>query len=409
MRTIFLTLFFLLTSLYGSTTNIDKKIVKTSSKLHSYKKNYVSINKKLNQTADAIFKQKKELNQQIVYLEKLKAELLGKESSYKENTKKLKLLKKSQEALKEKQDKIEEKLVFFIAKSVSLSIVLEEKYAQNSDSLIQIEVLKKMLKASRDEAKKLNATFYENEKSIELLKSDANTLQSSINNIDQKRKKLIKITNENKRALIKLQKEKAAYTKQLKSLIKRQNALKNTLDKLNIIKRDAIKREQERKEREAAFARNKKINLNENLPKVKQHGNSYQSVKTIRYRGPKTIAPLSSYTITKKYGPYTDPIYGIKIFNESISLRPKQANAKVRNVMNGKVVYADNTAVLHNMVIVEHKNGLHTIYANLTKIAPNIRKDKKIRKGAIIGRVKDELMFEVTQKKYHINPIQLFR
>ncbi|WP_297483176.1 M23 family metallopeptidase, partial [Sulfurimonas sp.] len=152
-----------------------------------------------------------------------------------------------------------------------------------------------------------------------------------------------------------------------------------------------------------------KIDLNEKLPKVKQHGNSYQSVKTIRYRGPRTIAPLSRYTISKKYGPYTDPIYGIKIFNESVSLRPASLNAKVKNVMNGRVVYADKTAVLDNMVIVEHKNGLHTIYANLSQIAPDIKKGRKIRKGAVIGRVRDELVFEVTQKNYHINPIRLFR
>jgi len=77
--------------------------------------------------------------------------------------------------------------------------------------------------------------------------------------------------------------------------------------------------------------------------------------------------------------------------------------------MNGKVIYADNTAVLDNIVIVEHKNGLHTIYANLSQIAPNIRKGKKIRRGAVIGRVRDELVFEVTQKSYHINPIRLFK
>jgi murein DD-endopeptidase MepM/ murein hydrolase activator NlpD len=407
MRYIFFVLLFVSSAVFGG-TSIDKKIHKTSSQLHSYKRNYVNINKKLKETAQEILRQKRELKKQIIYLQKLKAELTTKESSYDENIAQLKLLRKSQDALKEKQEKIEERLVFFIAKSVSLSVVLEEKYAENEESLMQVEILKTMLKSSQDEVKKLNSVFYENEKKVKLLRSHANTLQSSITQIDSKRKKLVKITKANKLALAKLQKEKAAYTRQLKRVIKRQNALKNTLEKLNIVKRDAIEKERQRKEREKAFAR-QKINLNENLPKVKQHGNSYQSVKTIRYRGPKTIAPLARYTIVKKYGPYTDPIYGIKIFNESISLRPKSPNAKVKNVMNGKVIYADNTAVLDNIVIVEHKNGLHTIYANLSQIAPNIRKGKKIRRGAVIGRVRDELVFEVTQKSYHINPIRLFK
>ena len=404
---IFLTLFLLSSTLFGG-TNIDNKIYKTSSKLHSYKKNYVNINKKLIRTAEAILKQKRMLKQQIKDLEELKAELATKELSYDEDTKQLRLLRKSQLALKDKQDKIEEKLVFFIAKSVSLSVVLEEKYSQNEESLIEVEVLKKMLQSSQNEVRKLNSLFYDNEKKVNLLQRHSTALQSNITKIDKKRKKAMQITKENKRALVKLQKEKVSYTRQLKRVIRRQNSLKNTLEKLNIIKKDNIRKERERKEREAAFAK-QKINLNENLPKVKQHGNSYQSVKTIRYRGPKTIAPLKRYTISKKYGPYTDPIYGIRIFNESISLRPKSPNAKVQNVMNGRVVYADKTAVLDNMVIIEHKNGLHTIYANLSQIAPDIKKGRKIRRGSVIGRVRDELIFEVTKKNYHINPIRLFR
>ena len=169
-----------------------------------------------------------------------------------------------------------------------------------------------------------------------------------------------------------------------------------------------MKKAQEEKERKIAFDSKKKVS-NKNLPKVKKHGSSYQAVKTKKYKGKKTIAPLDSFTITKKYGTYTDPIYGIKIFNEAISLKPKKANAKVKTVFNGKVIYAEKTNVLDNVVIIEHKNGLHTIYANLSQISPNIKKGKKVKKGYSIGRVTDELTFEVTQKSYHINPIRLFK
>jgi murein DD-endopeptidase MepM/ murein hydrolase activator NlpD len=153
---------------------------------------------------------------------------------------------------------------------------------------------------------------------------------------------------------------------------------------------------------------NNKILLEDNSVKVKVHGSSYQAVKTKKYRGKKTIAPLDSYTISKKYGTYIDPIYDIKIFNESISLKPKRSNAKVKTVFNGKVIYAAKTAVLDYIVIIEHKRGLHTTYANLSQIAPNIKKGRKIKKGTTIGRIENELIFEVTQKSYHINPIRLF-
>ena len=408
MRAIFFILLFLGTSVGFATTDIDKKINKTSSKLHSYTKNYSRLNAKMAKTAKEIIKQKAELEKKIKYLKKLEQELSLKEGSHSENIKKLKILKKSQQALKQKQQKIEEELIFVIAQTVSLSLVLEEEYPKNEEAIMEFEVLKAMLKASKKKAKELNKAFYENEKHIDALRLHVSSLEVAIANIDKKRKELIRTKEENKKALKKLTLAKASYKKELKSLLKRQNALKKTLSQLHIIKVDEIKRAKEEKARKLAFEK-QKIELNKNLPKVKKHGSSYQAMKTIRYRGRKTIAPLNAYTITKKYGTYTDPIYGIKIFNESISLKPKQPNAKVKTVFNGKVIYAAKTAVLDNVVIVEHKNGLHTIYANLSQIAPNIKKGKKIAKGATIGRVKDELVFEVTQKTNHINPIRLFK
>ncbi len=387
---------------------IDKKIKKTSSRLNSYSKNYSNLNRKMSKTAKAILQQKREVIKQDAYLKKLKEDLLTKESSYKLNTKELQLLKTTQQKLKKRQNRLEEELVFVIAQSVSLSVVLNEEYPATQEGLIEFEVLKSMLKESKAKAKNLSTLFFENSKVIDTLNKKTDSLEKSIASIDGKRKELLKTQAANKKALKRLERAKASYRKALKKLLKRQSALKKTLSQLNLIKVDEIKKAKEEKARKAAFKR-QKIVLNENLPKVKRHGSSYQSVKTIRYRGPKTIAPLHSYTITKKYGTYTDPIYGIKIFNESISLKPRQANAKVKTVFNGKVIYADKTAVLNNIVIVEHKNGLHTIYANLSQIAPNIRKGKKIKRGAVIGRVKNELVFEVTQKSAHINPIRLFR
>jgi murein DD-endopeptidase MepM/ murein hydrolase activator NlpD len=180
------------------------------------------------------------------------------------------------------------------------------------------------------------------------------------------------------------------------------------LAQLNIIKIDEIKKAEEEASRAEAFDA-KDIVSDNNLPKVKSHGSSYQAAKTREYTGQKTIPPFEPYKVTKNYGTYTDPIYGIKVFNESISLKPSEDNTKVKTVFNGKVIYADKTPVLNNIVIVEHDDGLHTIYANLSQIAPDIQKGKKIKKGYTIGRVSDELIFEVTQKSFHINPIRLFQ
>ena len=392
-------------NIYATT---DVKIKKTSDKLKSFSKTYSSINKKMSNNAKAILKQKKEINKQEKYLQKLLLELGEKENEHKENIEKLKDFKKNQKTLKKNQNEIEEELVFTISQSVSLSVILEEEYTVSEKSLIEFEVLQQMLKNSKLKAKKLNKVFYGNAKNIEALNKQVKSLELSIATMAAKRIDLQNTQKKNKKALVKLKKSKQTYKKELKKLLAKQDSLKKTLSKLNIIKIDEIKKAKEQEERKKAFEA-KQIVSNDNLPKVKKHGSSYQAIKTKKYRGPKTIAPLDAYTITKKYGTYTDPIYGIKIFNESISLKSKKSNAKVKTVFNGKVIYADKTPVLNNIVIVEHRDGLHTIYANLSQISPNIRKGKKIKKGYTIGRISDELIFEVTQKSYHINPIRLFK
>lgn len=116
----------LVSALLFSKTSVDANIKQTTTKLSSFSKNYTNINKKMAETAEAILKQKKEIEIQQKHLDTLKEELSLKESSYKENTIQLKDLKEVQSNLKSTQEKLEEELVFTIAQSVSLSIILEE-------------------------------------------------------------------------------------------------------------------------------------------------------------------------------------------------------------------------------------------------------------------------------------------
>ncbi len=401
-------IFFLISLSFEAKTNVDAKIEKTSSEIGSYEKTQETISKKMDDTANSIRLHEKEIAHQQENLKKLQAELLEKESSYEENVKQIKELKSSQDTLKKDGNELEEELVFTIAQSVSLSIILEEEYSANEESLVEYEVLELMLKSAKEKIKELNEKFYNNSKNIDILSNRVNLLEAAIASIDSKRKEVIKTQEENKESLGKLKIARESYKKELKEILNKQDMLKKTLAQLNIIKIDEAKKAQEEAERAEAFDPKESVS-DDGLPKVKTHGSSYQAVKTKEYVGQKTIPPFEPYKITKNYGTYTDPIYGIKVFNESISLKPSEDNAKVKTVFNGKVIYADKTPVLNNIVIVEHDDGLHTIYANLSQIAPDIQKGKKIKKGYTIGRVSDELIFEVTQKSFHINPIRLFQ
>ena len=391
-------------------SDIDDRIQATSKQLNTFDREYSTLHSKMARTAKAILQQKKEILEQQRHLKELLFELSLNEESYQNNKVELKELKTSQSSLNEEQNAIEQKLVFAVARNVSLGMMLDDRRTVSAEGMMTEAVLKQMAKQVKAEINSLNSAFEENTKRIAALELRMVTLEGVIASIEAKRKEVEQTQKENKRALAKLEKDEKAYAASIEKLLDRQDALKQTLAQLNIIKSDEARkaREAEEARRQRAALRQRASNVpTEELPKVKQRGSSYKKIKTKNYRGAKTIAPIDDYLLVKKFGPYTDPIYNIKIFNESVSLKPKIANAKVKNVLNGKVILAQNTALLDNVVIVEHSDGMHTIYAHLDQIAPTVEKGKKIRKGSVIGRVKDELMFEVTQKNYHIDPMDL--
>ena len=256
-----------------------------------------------------------------------------------------------------------------------------------------------------------------------------------------------------KQALLKrLAADEEKYTARLQKIIDRQNALRATLAKLNIIrkqeveearKRAAARREAMRKERERKrklrLARLKAKKAREALKRAKNEAEkavarqaveaaeeetsrvakvseaihslnaSYKPEKTYLYRGTKTMSPLPGAKVVKRFGTYIDPIYKIKIFNEGVTLQAPSRNAKVYNVLNGKVVFAGDTSMLGRVVVVAHGGRIHTVYAGLSKIAPFLRKGKKIKKGYVVGRVKRRLIFEVTKDTRHIDPLRFIR
>lgn len=411
MRFFLLVLF--LSSFIHAKTSIDTQIKSTSKKLERFDRTYAKVHKNLANTAKEIIRQERTILKQQKQLQKLQLELSLKEQRYKENLEEIKLLKKSQSTLQKNQDRLRQDLVFMLAKNVSLSLILDDDKAKNDDALITEEVFESLNEITHKNISALQNNFSENSKKITTTQTKINYLKVAIDKIDAKHKEVLSITNKEKENLAKLKEQKNQYRASVKKLLKQQNSLKSELTKLNIIKENEEEKRAIAEKEKARLAqleqqRSLRAKPTKALPKVKSRTDAYSnSVKTKRYRGKKTIAPLDDFTIVKKFGPYEDPIYHIKIFNESISLKPKSANANVKNVLNGKVILAKETALLNNIVIVEHDDGMHTIYAHLDKIAPTIKKGKRLKRGSIIGRVNDELMFEVTQKNYHINPLQL--
>ncbi|WP_345986198.1 peptidoglycan DD-metalloendopeptidase family protein [Sulfurimonas sp. HSL-1656] len=395
----------LLLSAAVAAKSIDDKIDETSKSLTSFDRNYASVNAKMAKTAKAILKKKRTVLTQQKKIASLESALQGKATTLSGAKEELITLAETQETLEANRKKLRDDLADLMARIISLTMIQEDSNTLSPDTVIGEAVFAALNEQTKAQIKKLGNDYRANEAALKQLTEKTARLKTDIASIEQEKRNLQKAKKANEKALGDLQTKKSRYKKEIKKILAQKSALKKTLAQLHIIQESESQKAASRQEER----RNEALLASKEVPDVRSVGSSYHKAQTRRYRGSKTIAPLDAYTVLKRYGTYTDPIYKIKIFNESVSLQPKTPDAKVKAVFNGKVILAQETPMLENVVIIEHADGLHTIYAHLDQIAPTVRKGKRLKKGSVIGRVNDELMFEVTQKNYHIDPLQVIR
>jgi len=171
--------------------------------------------------------------------------------------------------------------------------------------------------------------------------------------------------------------------------------------------KEAKRREAELKKRIRELKNLKFASSKTKSVKVKQYSSSYSGTNVYKYRGAKTIAPLKSSKVIKRFGTFIDPIYKIKSHSDSLTLTSRSRDRRVFNVLNGEVSYIGKNSMLGKIIVIKHSNGLHTIYADLDKFSPFLKVGSKVKKGTVIGKVKRKLIFEATKNGKFINPIRL--
>ncbi|KGI56379.1 murein hydrolase activator EnvC family protein [Campylobacter sp. MIT 97-5078] len=349
------------------------------------------LGKKLDDLAKDILANEKNLNNLAGQIQKLSQETLKLEENAKLQNKELKTLNSQNQDLLKDKNAMENKLVSLIAENFAFDLPIPSGYIESEESFIAFELLNSLDEVFKEE-------FYRLSKDYELISKQISAKQDQIDKINTNLKKynddlskLEKLKLEQIDEIKRQKTDKDIYTKKLNDVQKQQVELRDTLAQLKIVS--------EKQEKPST--------QNTSNQAVRQLGSSYQNAAVKKYKGQKTIAPLDSFIIKQKFGNFTDPIYNIKIFNENVILRSKTADARVKSVFGGKVVFAKETNLLQRVVIIEHNNGLHTIYAHLDKISPTLKVGKNVKKGEVLGRVKNDLTFEVTQEKFHINPLEL--
>ena len=421
-------------------SQVDTRIKKSQKTLQNTEAAKKQMNQQLSRIAASIQKTRKELVALAKILDRLQKEQKRGEAQYQEARKRIDAvdaqIKKLDRNIQEKHDQF----IKLLADQFSMIVALEQMNRKSERSVILKEFYEAYKDANDRELKRLKETIDKNRKHKVGLLLERTRLKRGIAKIVKKRKEYEKKKEEAQKLLKKLAKEESLYRQKLKNIITRQNLLRLTLAKLNILKKEEIeaakRREAERKaelerrakrlaqmrkekaaERAQARAEGREVDYTEvKLPdeeestqEVKRVGSSYQQARVARYRGPRTIPPFRGARVVKKFGTYVDPIYKIKIFNDSVTLRAPGPDTKVRTVLNGKVVYVGENSMLGKVVIVQHGNGVHTVYAGLSKISPLIKTGSRIRRGTVIGKVKKKLIFQATQHEKLINPLRLIR
>lgn len=439
----------------------------TSAKIKNSQKDLsanVSAKKKASRKLGKLAKDIGKAEKDISYLEH-KLETLSENKEKRE--KEYKVLKSelatSEATLDKTSKEISKKHKDFIALlSEQFSVIFAMQQFENptEKSIISYEVYKVYKKHNAKELKILKGDIAKLKRLKDDKKYQRNKTKNAIARIVKKRETYNEQKEKKKKLAVRLADDEENYQVKLQNIVDKQSSLRGTLAKLNILRgkeveaarkraaarREAIRLEKERlrkirkakalarakarkaraaiklakteKARKAARKEAKEASKEAKIAqtkeykasaKVKKVNSSYKKSKIYAYRGNKTISPLPGCKLIKKFGTYVDPIYKIKIFNESVTLKAPSSNAKVKNILNGKVVFAGKSSMLGKVVVVAHSGKMHTVYAGLSKIAPTIRVGSKIKKGYVVGKVAQKLMFQATKNSKHINPMKLIR
>lgn len=421
----------------SKTSNTVKKINQSTLAIKKTNSNALAIKQKLESTKQNISKAKNEIKLIDGKLIKLSKDYVFTEEEYRQISKEVELCEAALEKVSKELEIKHNALIALSAQQLSLSVAIKQAGDATKSSIISGEFYEKQKLSNQKKIANLEKDILNLDKiksqRLEIAQNAKNTL-----GIITKQRQIYTIQKASQeKEIVALNKQEERYQRELDSITKRQDELRATLAKLNILRanevaeaqrqakaqRQAVAMEAARKKRlrgEIAKAKDierttgKKVNIealeaNRQSDSVKQINSSYKATVTSSYSGGKTISPIAGASIVKRFGTYEDPIYKIKIFNESITLQAPSSDAAVVSVMDGKVVYAGNSSMLGKVVVIAHAGNLHTVYAGLSKIPSTITAGTAVSKGYTIGKVSRRLIFEATKNSRQIDPLQLIQ
>ncbi|PYG88178.1 murein DD-endopeptidase MepM/ murein hydrolase activator NlpD [Ruminiclostridium sufflavum DSM 19573] len=202
---------------------------------------------------------------------------------------------------------------------------------------------------------------------------------------------LISLVKENDEKLIKeiaLGKENTEIKKQAKlnELEKKKVQLKTLNAKVSDIKTSRAKMESDVESQKSRLkAAEKKEDEMIELSKELESKISQLQDKTTKYAGGVMKWPTPGYTgISSPYGYRIHPIYKVRKFHTGVDINaPSGASIVAAN--SGKVILAGWNGGYGNCIIIDHGDGIATLYGHQSKLLVSV--GDKVSKGDVIGKV----------------------
>lgn len=194
--------------------------------------------------------------------------------------------------------------------------------------------------------------------------------------------------------------------KTLRQELSRKTAAVKRIEQMiaDLIEKERLKREELRKQREAAAARERERLAAANktpapVIEIEPTGAFAQLRGRMRW-------PVESGVIASKFGNQTHPVLKTVTQNSGVDISVK-VGTDVVAVAEGEVSLISFIPGYGNVVILNHYNGYRTVYAHLSDI--QVVEAQKVREGDSVGKSGDSLAgsilhFEVWQEREKMNP-----
>ena len=268
--------------------------------------------------------------------------------------------------------------------------------------LIRIEYLKRFSGQRVNDLKRILQKKTElEEENDQLLQTLKNERALLVEKTKEEQSLKTKVT-QRQRVLNRIRKDKRTYRQELS----RKTAAVKRIEQLiaDLIEKERLKREELRKKREAAAAREReRLAASKATPgpiiEIEPTGVFAQKRGLLRW-------PVASGMITSKFGNQTHPVLKTVTQNSGVDISVK-VGTDVMAVAEGEVSLISFIPGYGNVVILNHYSGYRTVYAHLSDI--HVVEAQKIREGDPIGKSGDSLAgsilhFEVWQEREKMNP-----